>query len=74
MDKKVLVMTFADSTNKDFNLRVDEPKEGLAEAEIRTSMDTILASNVFPQEGQLSKTKKAEIIVTTSNILFEAGE
>lgn len=74
MEKKVLVMTFTDNANKDFTLRLDNPVEGLGQEEISPVMDAIVASKVFPQEGSLTAPKKAEIVVTNSQTVYQAAQ
>lgn len=71
MEKKVLVMTFLDNAAKDFNLRLENPKEGLDMSDVTPVMDTIISSGVFPSEGSLVSNKKAEVIVTTTEVLFD---
>lgn len=72
MEKKVLVMTFVDNKEKDFSLRLDNPAEGLTQDQINPVMSAIVSSNVFPQEGSLVAPKKAELVVTTNQLLYEA--
>ncbi|MCD1148039.1 DUF2922 domain-containing protein [Peptoniphilus sp. KCTC 25270] len=74
MEKKVLVMKFRDAASDSYNLRVDDPKEGLSEAEVRPIMESIVSTEVFRKEAPLAGVEKAEYIVTTSNVLFDVGE
>jgi len=62
-----LVMTFKTAKGTTSTMTVDEPKDGLTEAEIRAVMDTIIAKNVFnTNSGDLVEVKSAEIITTTT--------
>jgi hypothetical protein len=68
---KRLVMTFLTAQGTNSSLSLDEPKEGLTEAEVRTVMQSIITQNVFnTTKGDLTEIKSAEIITTTEEILI----
>lgn len=68
---KRLVMAFKTFEGTTSTLTVDEPKDGLTEAEVRAVMDTIVAQNIFnTNSGDLIEVKSAEIITTTEEILI----
>ncbi len=68
---KRLVMTFATAQGTNTSLSLDEPKDGLTEAEVRTVMQSIITQNVFnTTKGDLAEIKSAEIITTTEEILI----
>ena len=68
---KRLVMAFKTFEGTTSTLTVDEPKDGLTEAEVRAVMDTIVAQNIFnTNSGDLIEVKSAEIITTIEEILI----
>lgn len=68
---KRLVMTFLTAQGTNTSLSLDEPKDGLTEAEVRTVMQSIITQNVFnTTKGDLAEIKSAEIITTTEEILI----
>jgi len=70
MSKK-LSMSFATSLGGQSSLTVDEPKEGLTEADVRTVMDSIITNNIFnTTKGNLAGVKAAEIVTTTTETLI----
>ena len=70
MSKK-LTMSFKTAEGKTSTLTVDEPKDGLTEAEVRAVMNTIITKNVFnTNDGDLTAIKSAQIITTTEQILI----
>ncbi len=70
MSKKLL-MIFETAKGTTSTLTVDEPKDGLTEAEVKAVMDKIVAKNIFnTKSGDLVEAKSAEIITTTEEILM----
>ena len=66
-----LLMTFKTLDGATTSLTVDEPRDGLTEAEVRAVMDNIIAKNIFETKtGDLFEIKSAEIISTTEEILI----
>ncbi len=62
---KQLEMVFLDSANRQYTLRVDEPRADLTETEIQTQMAAILAANVFQTAyGDLASVVKANLVST----------
>ncbi len=67
---KKLVMSFKTAKGTTSTLTVDEPREGLMEAEVKEVMDAIVAKNIFStKSGDLTEVKSAEIITTTEENL-----
>lgn len=50
-ESKKLVLVFKNSVDKQMTLTIDDPKESITEAEIKTAMDLIVAKNVFKKNG-----------------------
>jgi hypothetical protein len=48
---KRLLMTFKEEDEKKISLSVDDPREDMAEAEIKAAMDLIVAKNIFAPNG-----------------------
>jgi hypothetical protein len=68
---KKLVMSFLTAQGTTSSMTIDEPKEGLTEAEVRSVMESIITQNVFnTAKGDLVEIKAAEIITTTEEILI----
>lgn len=66
MDKTVLEMDFANSLDKVFTLRVDDPKD-LSDQEIKGVMNEIINSKVFHKNDlDLTSIKGARKVVTTT--------
>lgn len=72
--KQVLILIFEDDEGKRFTLRVNDPKEDLTREEVGQAMNEILASKVFPKEGNLTKVVSAEMVSTDVDVLFDYGE
>lgn len=59
---KTLVMNFLNESGKKTAIRVNNAKEGITEAEVKATMDVILAKNIFTTSGGDLKSKdSAEI-------------
>lgn len=68
---KKLTMTFKTAEGTASTLTVDDPKDGLTNAEVRAVMDTIIAQNIFnTNSGDLVDVKSAEIITTTEQVII----
>ncbi len=68
---KKLLMIFKTAGGKTFTMNVDEPKDELTEAEVRTVMDTIIADNIFnTSSGDVVEVKSAGIVTTAEEILI----
>jgi hypothetical protein len=64
-------MIFKTAGGKTFTMNVDEPKDELTEAEVRTVMDTIIADNIFnTSSGDVVEIKSAGIVTTAEEILI----
>lgn len=70
MEQKVLNLNFKDEVDKDFRLRIVDPRDGITEEEASNAMNTILAANVFSEDRDLAKVANAELVVTTSTYLY----
>lgn len=67
MNEKKLVMVFKNSVGKNVSISIEDPKDSLTEAEIKTAMDLIVEKNVFKKNDYaLVSTVKAEIVTTNT--------
>ncbi|MGL6105782.1 DUF2922 domain-containing protein [Romboutsia sp.] len=65
---KRLVMTFKTVTDKNVSLSVDNPRDNLTEAEIKTAMTVILSKDVFAPNGEsLAALVEAKVVQTETN-------
>ena len=63
--KKRLLMTFMSELDRKVSIAVDDPREDIAEDEIKEVMDLILEKNIFaPNGADLVATVEAKIVVT----------
>ena len=51
MAKKVLKLVFASSQNKNKTITLNNPKDGLDEATVKSAMDKIAAAKAFDLDG-----------------------
>ena len=66
--KKRLLMTFKTNNDKKVSISIDNPRTDLAEGEIKTAMDVILASDIFIPDGSaLVELVGAKIVQTDTN-------
>lgn len=66
MDKVILEMTFKNAADSKVNISLDNPREDLTEAEIKTTMDLIVAKNLFNTTGgDIVQTVGARRVTTT---------
>lgn len=64
-----LELVFQDSAEKDFIVRVADPRADLSPQEIKANMESIMAQNVFKSNyGELVKAKAARIVTRTSEV------
>ena len=62
---KRLVMTFKTDDDKKISLSVDDPREDVSEAEIKSAMDLIVAKNIFAPGGcDIVEALEAKVVVT----------
>ena len=65
--KKRLLMTFMSELDRKVSIAVDDPREDIAEDEIKEVMDLILEKNIFaPNGADLVDTIEAKIVVTAT--------
>ncbi|WIV12060.1 DUF2922 domain-containing protein [Proteiniborus sp. MB09-C3] len=65
MAKKRLEMVFKNQKDKTSKLSLDNPKEDVAEADIKTAMENIVAANIFETaDGDLVSVVSARIVST----------
>ena len=65
MEVKKLLMSFKTHDDRKVSLTVDNPREDITEAEIKTVMDLIVSKNVFSSnKADLVKALDAKIFVT----------
>ena len=63
--KKRLLMTFMSELDRKVSIAIDDPREDIAEDEIKEVMDLILEKNIFaPNGADLVATVEAKIVVT----------
>lgn len=61
---KTLELVFKTAGGKRMTLTVDNPREGLTEAEVRQAMDEVIASGVFGTDGHPAESTEAARIVS----------
>ena len=62
---KKLVMTFKTDDDKKISLSVDDPREDVSEAEIKSAMDLVVAKNIFAPGGcDIVEALEAKVVVT----------
>ena len=62
---KRLVMTFKTDDDKKISLSVDDPREDVSEAEIKSAMDLVVAKNIFAPGGcDIVEALDAKVVVT----------
>ena len=62
---KKLVMTFKNEADEKISLTVDDPKNDIKEADIKTVMDLIIAKNIFAPKGcDLVSAIEAKVVTT----------
>ena len=63
--KKRLLMTFMSELDRKVSIAIDDPREDIAEDEIKEVMDLIVEKNIFaPNGADLVATVDAKIVVT----------
>ena len=63
--KKRLLMTFMSELDRKVSIAIDDPREDIAENEIKEVMDLIVEKNIFaPNGADLVATVEAKIVVT----------
>jgi hypothetical protein len=66
--KKRLLMTFKTNNDKKVSISIDNPRNDLGEAEIKTAMGVILDSDIFVPDGSaLVELVGAKIVQTDTN-------
>lgn len=62
---KRLIMTFKTTDDKKISLSVDDPREDVTEAEIKSAMDLVVAKNIFaPNGADIISVVEAKVVVT----------
>ena len=62
---KRLVMTFKTYDDKKISLSVDDPREDVSEAEIKSAMDLVVSKNIFAPGGcDIVEAIEAKVVVT----------
>ena len=60
-----LLMSFKCNNDKKVSLSVEDPRDDVTEAEIKTVMDLIVAKNIFtPNGSELVEAIEAKVVVT----------
>jgi len=69
---QTLQMSFVNQLGTRTTISLDNPKDTLTQAEVTAAMDLIIAKNIFNSAGgDLVSKYSAEIIDTTTNVLYE---
>ena len=64
-ENKKLVMIFKNSAGKKVSISIDDPKDDLTEAQIKTAMELIVTKNVFKKNDYaLVEAVEAQIVTT----------
>ncbi|WP_270505519.1 DUF2922 domain-containing protein [Paraclostridium sordellii] len=62
---KRLVMSFKNTLGRSVSISVNDPKEGVTEAEIKSVMDMLVEKNIFaPNGADIVEGVEAKIVVT----------
>ena len=62
---KRLIMTFKTTDDKKISLSVDDPREDVTEAEIKSAMDLVVAKNIFaPNGADIAAAVEAKVVGT----------
>ena len=62
---KRLIMTFKTTDEKSVSLSIDDPREDLAEEEIKNAMNLVVSSDIFaPGGADIAKAVSAKVVVT----------
>ena len=62
---KRLVMTFKTTDDKKISLSVDDPREDVTEAEIKSAMDLVVSKNIFAPNGvDIAAAVETKVVVT----------
>ena len=60
-----LVMTFVNQDNSKVSITIQDPKEDITEAEIKSAMELVVSSNIFAPNGlDLVSALDAKVVVT----------
>ena len=60
-----LVMTFVNQDNSKVSITIQDPKEDITEAEIKSAMELVVSSNIFAPNGlDLVSCLDAKVVVT----------
>lgn len=68
MERKVLVMYFADADGKKHSVSIDDPKFDLTPEEVQTAMETIIADKVLVNSFQQPYVESLVAQIVTTNI------
>lgn len=64
-ESKKLVLVFQNSAGKEVTFTIEDPKDALTEAEIKTAMETIIEKNIFKKNNyDLVSAVEARIVNT----------
>lgn len=73
--RKVLRMTFNNSSGRAVTITLPQPKTGLTTAEIESVMDQIITRNIFlTSGGELVSKRDIKIVDTTTDDLYDQAE
>lgn len=67
-ETKKLVLVFKNSIGKEMSITIEDPKDSLTEAEIKTAMDLIVEKNIFKKNGNtIVSAVEAKIVSTQTD-------
>lgn len=67
-ESKKLVLVFENEIGKEVSISIEDPKDTITEAEIKTAMDLIVSKNVFKKNNySLVGTVEAKIVNTQTD-------
>lgn len=73
--KKILRMTFNNTSGNAVTITLPQPKADLTTAQIEAVMDQVIAKNIFlTAGGELVSKRDIKIVDTTTNDLYEQSE
>lgn len=67
--KSVLEMFFSTGEGRRLRVAIDDPKDDLTPAEVETSMDIMVAGNIFDVDGGIVGIESAQIVTTSTQPL-----
>ena len=70
MNKKELVITFITQGEKNFSLRIPNPKNDLNEGMVRPVAEQFIAGKIFRDKDPIQTVDSAHILTTTTDVIM----